>query len=117
MTLNYAKFLLSVSFVLNMFLGYYFFYSETHKESEDKSYLYDEITNKEKNIVSLRNSIKIKDIKIDSLLSLNTKIEVKSSDLREKIKISKKDEKDIHTRITNIDDATLIRELSNEEFE
>jgi regulator of replication initiation timing len=116
MSRNYAIFLLTVSIVINVLLGYFLYY-RFYVKVDDKNYLYNEIATKEKKIIDLNNSINLKDIVIDSLLSINTKIEIKNPQLREKIKISKNDEKNIHTRISNIDDATLIRELSNETFE
>jgi len=114
MSNSYLKFLLSVAFCLNLFLGYYFVYTFFFKKEENND---DLISQKEAKIQELDKINKEKQILIDSLQTQIDKTEQNTIVIKEKIKDNKNEEKNIKTRINNMDDATLIRELSNEQFE
>ena len=114
MTNNYLKFLLSITFCLNLFLGYYFVYTFFFKKEENND---DLISQKEAKIQELDKINKEKQILIDSLQTQIDKTEQNTIVIKEKIKDNKNEEKNIKTRINNMDDATLIRELTNEQFE
>jgi hypothetical protein len=118
MTSNYLKFLLTVSFCLNLFLGYYLIYNFFIKKQEiNNDYI---IKEKELKIEELDKINKEKELVIDSLENVIVKTEKNSLTLKEKIKENKKDEKVVKTRrvrINNSDDAALLSELSAEEFE
>jgi hypothetical protein len=121
MSNNYLKFILSISFSLNLFLGYYFVYTFFFKKENDKAEYFENLINqKEEKIVELDKVNKKNELLIDSLLNKNDE-EVKIvNTLTDKINKNKKDEKTINTpktRINNADDAALISELSTEEFE
>jgi len=119
---NYLKFLLSVTFCLNLFLGYYFVYNFFFKKPDkvdDNTELQNLINQKETKIEELDKINKEKQIVIDSLLAKNNEDEKTTITLKQKINQNKKDETKIttpKTRINNSDDAELISELSAEEF-
>ena len=120
MTSNYLKFLLTVSFCLNLFLGYYFVYDYFFKVENTDEKLEILINQKESKIKQLDKTNKEKELVIDSLENVIVKTEKNSLTLKEKIKENKKDEKVVKTRrvrINNSDDAALLSELSAEEFE
>lgn len=119
---NYLKFFLSVTFCLNLFLGYYFVYNFFFKKPDkvdDNTELQNLINQKEIKIAELDKINKEKQIVIDSLLTKNNEDEKITSTLKQKINQNKKDESKIttpKTRINNSDDAELISELSAEEY-
>ena len=112
MSNNYLKFLLSIAFCLNLFLGYYFVYDFfIKKENNDDEYK-TLLTDKENKIESLDKVNKKNQKIIDSLNTENTKNETKVLVIRNKIKQNKKDEQIIRDNINNMDADSVYRELS-----
>jgi hypothetical protein len=118
MTSNYLKFLITLSFCLNLFLGYYFIYNFFLKKQEiNNDYI---IKEKELKIEELDKINKEKQCLIDSLQIEINKTGEKSIAVEEKIKQNKNDEKIIkirRDRVNNDDDNALIRELSEQQID
>jgi hypothetical protein len=112
---NYLKFLLSISFCLNLFLGYYAIYSFFFKKTNNE--FYQEIINEKENLIyNLEKENKKRDLKIDSLHKVNQDIIVKNNNIVLKINKNKKDEKIIRDNINDMDANALLRELSETEM-
>jgi hypothetical protein len=112
-----VKFLLSVSFCLNLFLGYYFVYKLFFEKKENNDNL---INKKEIKIIELDKINKEKQLVIDSLEIEINKMNKKTTLLDEKIRRNKKYEETIkirRIRVNNDDDTALIRELSEQQID